>query len=266
MVPPFPSYSTISLFSVKVKELDPLCAFFDFPSVLRQDGEVHYTAISRFMLIISWCSFPKAIKWQFWILKSQINLCVSFSRADSSFCMKNLPFDRIVEFQIIAQLPVNKLSQQAIPNLVRFLFTSLLHSLVLWLTVLFFLSIIYICYSVAFNQISLDIIGPNGVIFCCYDKTFSFSLEVWLSEICSSFIVSNFFSLSLEISIRSLFFPFLFRHFSVWSYFADAVTGCHDESFVALFDIIFMFFIDVSNQSTRLTKPLSTSFFDTCRL
>ena len=58
---------------------------------------------------------------------------------------------------------------------------------------------------------------------------------------CPSLLGCKFAKLPLEVSIQLFFFPFLFssfRCFSVCSYVSMAVTGCRNQSFLALFNVL----------------------------
>ena len=50
--------------------------------------------------------------------------------------------------------------------------------------------LIYMCYFVAFYLFLLWR-SPYGVVLCCYQTRFNFSLKVYLSKQCSSFLVQD---------------------------------------------------------------------------
>ena len=75
--------------------------------------------------------------------------------------------------------------------------------------------------------------------------------------------VWDFAYLSLEISIRLFFFPFLFSGYfpSVDVYVVCIVSGCCNQSFSALFIKSSSRFTDVSTKSWMLESPLLPIFF-----
>ena len=60
------------------------------------------------------------------------------------------------------------------------------------------------------------LLGPYGVVLCCYWKTSSFSLRISLPEPCLCLLVCNFASWSLEISTQLFFLLFLFPRIVVF--------------------------------------------------
>ena len=119
----------------------------------------------------------------------------------------------------------------------------------------------YICYCFTSCLFSLWHCS-YGVILCCYQKKFSFSLKVSLSLPCSSFLVWDFTCLSLEMSIKLFFFPFLFS-----GYFCS-VDACVDVLFLVAVNSHSLRFcmksssrcIDASTLSSMLAGPLSPLF------
>ena len=84
-----------------------------------------------------------------------------------------------------------------------------------------------------FINFRIYIIVPNCIILCCNWMTFNFSLEASLSSPCLSFLVWNLSNLSLEVSTKFSFFPFLFSTFCcfcVYSYVAVVDTGSCNKS------------------------------------
>ena len=114
----------------------------------------------------------------------------------------------------------------------------------------------------------LDIIGPYGVILCCYSKWCSCFLKVSLSSSFLGLFVRDCFNLSLEISIyfflpllfpsfcclrypySFLFFPFCFLVFVVWDIhivfffpFCFLVFVAWDIHIVFFFPFCFLVFV-----------------------
>ena len=130
------------------------------------------------------------MRWSVCFSKSQWILCVSFSRT-------HIPFGSMAKFQFLARFPVVYISY--------LICTSFLHSfmgLTVWSlsTLTIILRIIDFC---------LNIIGPYGVVLCCYLKRFSFSGKVSISQPCPGLLGCNIKSLPFEISMvfYSFFLP-----------------------------------------------------------
>ena len=79
----------------------------------------------------------------------------------------------MVKFKSLAQFPVDHLSHPLLPTLV-FFHATLQNSLVVWKK-FFSLIILYI------SNYLFDINDLYNIILCCYQKIFSFSLEVFSS-------------------------------------------------------------------------------------
>ena len=97
--------------------------FFDFLSVVCQDGKIHYTANS-------FCWLSLEIRWFVFISKSYRIL--GFILQDN-FWFVHVPFGSMVKFRFLAHFPVDHLPTLSCLVL-YFLCTSLLHSL-MWLIV-----------------------------------------------------------------------------------------------------------------------------------
>ena len=89
----------------------------------------------------------------------------------------------------------------------------MMYQFIMWATINHFI------FSSPNLQVLFAYVWPNfpkynwfyGVIFRCFKKRFSFSLDVFLWLPCPDYLVCNFVSLSVEISIyRSSYFVFLF--------------------------------------------------------
>ena len=96
--------------------------------------------------------------------------------------------------------------------------------------------ITYICYFIV-SCLFFLLHSPYGIVLCCYKKRFSFSLKVFLSYPCPNFLMWDSACLSLEMSIQSFFFQFLF---SSYFYIIDPcvvciVSGGWNQSSPALF-------------------------------
>ena len=77
-------------FPSKVQVLISLFAFFQFYPVVSRNGKVHYLACSLFLLTITRSGCLAEIRWSVCILKSQRNLCVSFSWTNSGSSLYHL--------------------------------------------------------------------------------------------------------------------------------------------------------------------------------
>ena len=150
---------------------------FHFLSILlcSQPGQQspQFCKFSFLLLLITKSGHLAEIRWSVCISKFQRSLCVSFSRTDTgldiyhSFVCSNLNF--LHNSQWIT------LPTQSCPILYYFCANSL-HSL-MWLIVCLYHYITYICCFVASYIYScFDMIGPYGVVLCCYEERFSFSL------------------------------------------------------------------------------------------
>ena len=103
--------------------------FFDFYSVVYQDGKVHYLA--GFFVVDNHRSGRLGeIRGSVCISKSQRSFSVSFSRSDSGLCIYNL----FIIFKLLAQFPVDHLPTQSCLVLYS-LCANLLHSLIMCLIV-----------------------------------------------------------------------------------------------------------------------------------
>ena len=119
------------------------------------------------------------IRWPICISKFQWSLCVSFSRADTGFCIYELFVQSNLNFLHSSQwitfthrimstliLSLSKSTSFAYNVIDRFVsLTKLSTSAIL-------LRSVYFCF---------DIVSPYGVVSCCYLKRFSFSLTISLS-------------------------------------------------------------------------------------
>ena len=116
-------------FSSKVQVLMLLFAFFQFYFVESLDSKVHNSASSliSFILlsIIRFCCLAE-IRWFVCISKSQRSLCVSFSRTDSELC----------KYHLFVWSDFNFLHNFQSCRVVHSFCASLLHLLIMWLTVL----------------------------------------------------------------------------------------------------------------------------------
>ena len=74
-------------FSGKVKVLISLFLFFQFYSVVSRDSEVHNSANSFFLFIVTKSDRLAKMRWSVCISKYQMSPCVSFSRIDSGLCI-----------------------------------------------------------------------------------------------------------------------------------------------------------------------------------
>ena len=113
----------------------------------------------------------------------------------------------------------------------------------------------------------LYFVSPYGVgFFCCNQKGFSFSLKVFLSQLCPSFLEFDFACLSLEMSIQLFFFLFLFSSYvcSVDACVVRIVFGICNHSSSAYFYVVFLTYQCID--TVWLARPFPPSFHDTYSL
>ena len=79
--------------------------------------------------------------------------------------------------------------------------------------------------------------SPYSDVLSCYQKGFSFSFKISLSQPYQSFLMWDFVCLSLKMSIQFFFFPFLFPcyRYSVDACVIVIISGHCNPSFSALF-------------------------------
>ena len=174
-------------------------AFFEYNPVVYRNGKVHYSAGSLFCRL----SLSLAeIRWCVCISKSQRILCVSFSRTDSRLCIYHLFIMSNFDF-------FDQFHRPIVSSLIPF-----------WHKLTAFAYYVNDCFvSVTTQSISsillhldcscFDIVCPYGVVLCCSQKRFSFSVKVSFSWLCPNFLVWDFPCLSLEISKQLFSLPFL---------------------------------------------------------
>ena len=140
---------------------------FHFLSILlcSQPGQQspQFDKFYLFLLLIIRPGRLAEIRWSVCIPKSLRRLCVSFSRTDTSLCVYHL--FAWSNFNFFSNSEWITLPTRSYLVLYSFC-ANLQHSLIMWLMVssrsphLLYLShLIYSC---------VDIIGPYGVVFCCY--------------------------------------------------------------------------------------------------
>ena len=151
-------------FPSKVKVLIFLFAFFQFYSVVNQDSKVLNLASSIFVIRL-YLEIPGE--------------CVCLILQDK-FCVMHIPFFSY------GQISISCIITCGLPGPPSRVYSYTLsvqawciHLLCDWLFCLCH-NIIYICYFVT-SYLFLPLIGPYGVVLCCYQWGFIFFLEVSLS-------------------------------------------------------------------------------------
>ena len=140
-----------------------------------------------FMSTITRSSCLDEINWSFCVSKSQRSLCVYFFSRDYEFCIyclfvwsnfSSLDNSQRITFLTCLFLYTFFRELNAFANYVidRFILIPTKPTFIL-------LCLVYFCF---------DTISPYGVVMCCDQKRFIFSLGVSLSLACSSFPVWNF--------------------------------------------------------------------------
>ena len=146
----------------------------------------------------------------------------------------------MVRFKFLAQFPVDHLAHPIVSSLILFLcqFAAFVYyvidnfvSISTWPTSAVLLRLIY-CFAM---------VGPYGVVLCCYQNRFSFSLKVSLSYPRPGFLVWDITCLSLKTSAELFFFPLLFSNYlhSADPRVVRIVFGGCDQSFSSLFYVVF---------------------------
>ena len=140
-------------------------------SVVSRDGKVHYSAKSTILLTISRSGR----------LAEMICLYLKIpekfvSHSQGGFWVLYIPFVRMVKFKVLAPFPVEDLPHSVVSY--TLFCVNLLHSLIMWWINSFLLP--HNLYAILLRLIPScsDIIGSYGVVSCCYQKRFSFSLKV----------------------------------------------------------------------------------------
>ena len=100
-----------------------------------------------------------------------------------------------------------------------------------------------------------NIIGPYGIVLCCYQKRFSFSLKIFLWYPCSFLVIWDITSLLSEI----FSFAISVSLFLLFSNFSAAVSNL----FFVLVNKVFELLYDASMHCWVLMTPLISSFLDT---
>ena len=114
----------------------------------------------------------------------------------------------------------------------------------------FLLCLIYSCFY---------IIGPNGVVLCCYSMRF-----IFLSKGFPFLTSSTFSCLSLKMSIDLFFILFLFSDYvcSADPRIVSIVSGNRNQSSSALFYVVFELYRCI-NAIFKADKSSSSFFLDT---
>ena len=129
-----------------------------------RDDKIYYSAGRVFLLIITRSGRRADIRWSICISKSQRNESISFSRILAQFPLSS----------ILAQFPLDHLPYQVMSSL-RLFFVLICNIRLLydWSSLsphnlhLRFCCLIYFCFN---------IVRPHGIVLCCSEKRFSFSL------------------------------------------------------------------------------------------
>ena len=142
-----------------------------------------------------WLTITRSGRWTIWLklgdpFISQIQriLCISFPRMDSRLCIYYLFVCSNLNFLHDSQW-ITFSTQSCL--VLHYLNINLLHSFIMWQIILSLsphsLRLLFCCI--------LSILlwhSSYGDILCCYQKRFSFSLKVLLSEPCPSFLMWDF--------------------------------------------------------------------------
>ena len=148
------------LLSSKVQVIVSPFVFFDFHSMVRWDGKVHYSAGSLSFSFFFLLSITKAGLLSE-ITQSQRTLCVPFSR--NKFWLVLISFVTMIKFQFLAQFSVDIFPTQSCLVLYSFCAT-LLHSLIMWLIVLLSPHNLHLLFLLHFIYFRVNIFGPYGVV------------------------------------------------------------------------------------------------------
>ena len=162
--------------------------------MVSRDNKVHYSVSSLFFVDFYkfWSSGWELVTYLYLKIPEDFVRLIFQER----FGVAHMPFVRMIKSKLLAQFPVDHHAHLVVPSLILFFWSSLLHSLIMWLVV--------------------SCLSPHNIhlLFCCVLSILAFSRRD--SALCISHLLAwsnfNFLNNSLQITLPRPVLSIIFFH------------------------------------------------------